>query len=119
MEGPNVEKYEAENLIKKTEHEDKIEVSDIKIGDGLIIETGGSKYALEHREDGFYISGNEKYCPTPTKVIIQGCTWGGSMLMKDVISEGMRLEFTITDTNKTVTTSAIKKINNGSSAIAE
>lgn len=119
MEGPNVEKYEAENLIKETADETKIDVSSIKIGDEVLIETGGSKYTIEHREDGFYISGNEKYCPTPTKVIIQGCTWGGSMLMKDVISEGMRLEFSIIDTNKTVTTSAIKKITNGSQSIAE
>ena len=39
------------------------------------------------------ISGHPAFCPEPVEVRIHGSTWGGSMLKKDFVAPGMRLEF--------------------------
>lgn len=64
-------------------------------GESLSIVTKKHTYTLEKREDGFYISGNPKYCPTPTKVISLGSGLTDGLAEKNVVREGMPLQFTI------------------------
>jgi hypothetical protein len=93
-----------------------VKVDEIPVGNTLIIKTENTTYKLEHRSDGFYMSGSPKYCPKPTWVSISGCTFGGSMLKMGVIQEGMNLEFNIPDRpNPIITTSAIKSISDDES----
>jgi len=115
-----LEKYGAEELAKRVEKEKFISVDAIPVGNTVTIRTANTTYKLERRSDGFYMSGSPKYCPEPTKVSINGCTWGGSMLMTGVIKEGMKLEFNIPNRPKpTITTSVIESISDdGAMSIA-
>jgi len=51
-------------------------------------------YTIVHRGEGeALICGHPEFCPEPTQVQIQGCTWGGSMLKMLFLGRGMHLEF--------------------------
>ena len=110
MENESNIPIEAESLMHSVEHEFSIEVGDINIGEELTIKTTSSEYHLERRADGFYMYGGEKFFKKPTKVEVIGCTFGGSILKVDTISEGMQLEVVNLETNERTTTSFIKKI---------
>lgn len=80
------------------------------MGSKIEFETENTLYLLEHREDGFYISGNQRFCPTATKCNIHGSTWGGSMLKMQFIGRGMNCEFTLDGSTRTLTTTRIAEI---------
>ena len=66
----------------------------LPVGKKLKVQTQNTLYTIEKRgEDDFYISGNAKYCPTPTKCWIQGSNFGGSMLKVGWVGRGMYLEY--------------------------
>jgi len=96
--------------IAQSEIEGGVKVADIAIGAVLHIQTQNTAYTLERREDGLYLSGNQRFCPEPTKVTISGSTWGGSMLKVGFIGRGMHMEFHTEKFNGRITTSAIKDI---------
>ena len=101
-----------DEILKSTEAEFTVKVGDIAVGETLSIQTNNTEYNLERRDDGFYMTGGSRFVK-PTKVNIHGCTWDGSMLMTDVITEGMCLELGIPERPRDrnmVTTSTIKKI---------
>lgn len=66
-----------------------IKLAEVQVGEKFKITTQNSEYMLEHREDGFYLSGNKDYCPTPRKAQINGSTWGGHNIMAGFIGIGM------------------------------
>lgn len=85
---------ENENIIK-SEVLGGIFLEKILVGKVLRIKTQKREYLLEHREDGFYLSGHPEYCPTPTLVKPHGSTWGGSAIKTGYIGRGMDFEYGI------------------------
>jgi hypothetical protein len=82
-------------LDKETEfakNAEGVRLDEIAVGEKFRISTKNTEYILEHREDGFYLSGNKNYCPTPRKVQIAGSTRRGSAIMLGFIGIGMILE---------------------------
>lgn len=83
----------------------------LAVGRALLIQTKNTLYKLEKRaEDDFYISGNQRFCPEPTKCSIHGSTWGGSMLKMGWVGRGMHLEFSIPGSYGSITTTEISEI---------
>lgn len=95
--------------IAESELRGGFKLSDLLVGDFLDIETKSRLYTVEKKEDGFYIQGHPEYCPEPTKVYINGSTWGGSMLKTGFVGRGMHLEFILPD-DRRITTSEILEI---------
>jgi hypothetical protein len=93
--------------IRESELTGGIMWKDLPTGARAEVQTKNTLYKLEKREEGTYIEGHAKYCPTPTKCVIQGSTWGGSMLKMGWIGIGMHLEFSI---ERTITTSEIQDV---------
>ena len=56
------------------------------------------------------ISGHPEFCPQPVLVVIEGSTWGGSMLKHRFIGRGMRLEFRHPEYHTPIVTSPIQEI---------
>ena len=80
--------------IAKAEIQGGFSIDSIPAGKTLTVITKNTKYKIERREDGFYISGNAELCPTPTKVQINGSTFGGgSMIKPGFVGLNMNLEF--------------------------
>lgn len=97
---------------------DGIWSADIVPGTVTIIETKNRKYELRRKENGrFTIKGHPEYCPEDTDCVINGSTFGGSVIRVGWIGKGMRLEFVTQDPNyeghrdRVITTSVIKSIN--------
>ncbi len=115
-EGKSEEKFELtlDAETRAAEKAEGVKLEDIKIGEKLKITTQNTEYILEHREDGFYLSGNKDYCPTPAKAQINGSTWGGHAIMSGFIGVGMQMEIgSIEGTDiagDVITTSIIKSI---------
>lgn len=82
----------------------------LEVGKTLKIQTRSREYTLEHRSDGFYISGHPRFCPTPSKCRVHGSTWGGSMLKVGFVGIGMHLEVYIEDLKDVITTSEIQEV---------
>ncbi|OGN04762.1 MAG: hypothetical protein A2831_01820 [Candidatus Yanofskybacteria bacterium RIFCSPHIGHO2_01_FULL_44_17] len=54
----------------------------------------GERFVVEKREDGYYLSGHEEFCPKPTRVVWIGSVWGSSTSIKNnFIGRGMNLQF--------------------------
>ena len=91
-------------------------------GKKLYVQTQNTMYVIEKRgEDEFWIHGNQKYCPVPTKCHIIGSNYGGSMLRMSYIGRGMYMEFMLdidpeerkrglVDGHGVITTSQIQEI---------
>jgi hypothetical protein len=56
------------------------------------------------------ISGHPEFCPQPVLVVIEGSTWGGSMLKRSFIGRGMHLEFRHPAYRTPIITSLIQEI---------
>lgn len=84
-------------------------LKDVPVGKMLLVQTNNTLYKIEHREDGWWIEGNQRFCPIPTKTTISGSTWGGSMLKIGFVGVGMRLEFHL-EGFPTLTTSFISNV---------
>ena len=82
----------------------------IEVCTTLFVRTRNTLYTIEKREDGFYISGHEKYCPKPTLATIHGSTLGGSMIKAGFVGVNMYLEFTLEGQRYPITTSRIFSI---------
>jgi hypothetical protein len=95
--------------IARSEAEGGAWIEKLAVGKRLLVKTQNTLYTVERREDGLYIWGSRRFCPAPTKCVISGSTWGGSMLKIGFIGIGMFMEFNV-DGHKTLTTSLIKEI---------
>lgn len=101
---------EINSNVAKSEIEGGVFLNKLTVGTVLHVRTKNTSYTIEKREDGFYISGHDKYCPTPKQVAISGSTWGGSMLKVGFVGRGMHLEFTCEGFHLPITTSEIQDI---------
>ena len=100
-----------EKEIKAAERAEGWYFEQLEVGQWLEVQTQESVYIIERRKDGFYISGNQKYCPDPVKAKIKGSTFGGSAIMPGFIGRGMYLEFSIPESHPSpIVTSRIKSI---------
>lgn len=79
------------------------------VWDCLLIKTYNSSYMLKKVDDkNFEISGGwfDKKGLSPSRMIIRGCTWGGSIIHIDMLAAiGLRVEF-----GNNVITSPVKQI---------
>ena len=100
---------EVNNAIQESELAGGIWWRGLPVGSVVQVQTANTLYRLEKREDGDYISGNQKYCPEPTKVSIHGSTWGGSMLKIGFLGMAMYLEFSV-EGHGTITTSLMSNV---------
>ncbi len=49
---------------------ENLNLNELKVGQSLFVFSKNTKYTIEKRSDGFYISGHPKKCPTPTQADI-------------------------------------------------
>lgn len=81
------------NLIA-SEIEGGVDLNQLAPGSVLMIQTQNRLYKMVVLADGAaMLSGHPEFCLEPTKVRIQGSTWGGSMLKARYLGRGMHLEF--------------------------
>ena len=82
---------------------------DLQFGDRVIVRTRNSIYSLwSLGGDEFAVSGGwfDRNGPSPRKVTVNGCTYGGSMIRFDVVAApGLFLEF-----GNSVATTRIKEV---------
>ena len=101
--------HELNNLANQSDYIVQIHKNKLKPGDVIILKTMNSTYTIKVADDGSYIvSGGwfDKKNLSPSKIKINGCTWGGSIIKQDIIAAcGLKLEF-----QNRVVTSSIKKI---------
>lgn len=96
--------------IAQSEADGGVSLKSLEVGKTLMIQPKNTLYLIEKRgEDEFYISGNQRFCPEPTKASIHGSTWGGSMLKIEFVGIGMRLEFSV-EGHRAITTSVISSV---------
>lgn len=81
------------NLVR-SEIEGGVHMRDLRPGVELAIETKNRVYRMTYLGGrSVLLSGHPEFCAEPTRVEIEGCTWGGSMLKSQYIGRGMHLEF--------------------------
>lgn len=105
MDNPEeyLEKFDKEHIlgteIRKAAIDSEIAggawVEKLTVGKTLEVQTKHTKYKIERRPDGLYISGHPKYCPKPTLATIRGSTFGGSSIKMGFVGVGCYLEFAI------------------------
>jgi hypothetical protein len=71
--------------------------ADLELGDQLLVTTKNSVYSIHVlQEDLYSVSGGwfDRRGLSPSKVAINGCTWGGRAIKLDIIAAcGLHLEF--------------------------
>lgn len=93
------------------DHIERLEVvrkDDLELGDQVLITTRNSTYSIHVlQEDLYSVSGGwfDRRGVSPSKVEINGCTWGGRAIKWDIVAAcGLHLEF-----GNQVVTSRIKE----------
>ena len=83
--------------------------SDIHHGDCVVVKTRNSRYTIWALGNGqYWVWGGwfDLQGSSPQRVTINGCTWGGSALKRDIVAaRGLHLEF-----GNTVLTTRIREI---------
>jgi hypothetical protein len=96
-------------IVKHAEGLRAVRKTDLEFGDLVVVTTANSTYSIYVLGDGYYsISGGwfDRQGLSPMKTTINGCTWGGSAIMLDIMAAcGLHLEF-----GNQVVTSGIRKI---------
>ena len=99
--------------LKKSAADGGVYLKNLKAGDVVTVETRNSTYVIavaDPKERDVVISGG-RFFTEPTKVSINGSTWGGSMLKIGFIGNGMALEIVApTVSDHRITTSFIENI---------
>jgi hypothetical protein len=84
-------------IIKNTSKIKSISKNSLEIWDCLLVKTYNSVYTIKKIDNRMYeISGGwfDKNGLSPSKMIIRGCTWGGSVIHINMLAAcGLRLEF--------------------------
>ncbi len=82
------------------DHIERLEVvrkADLELGDQILVTTRNSTYSIHVlQEDLYSVSGGwfDKQGLSPSKVAINGCTWGGRAIKWDIVAAcGLHLEF--------------------------
>ena len=88
---------------------DAVRKDDLQFGDRVIVRTRNSVYSLwSLGGDEFAVSGGwfDQNGPSPMRITVNGCTYGGSMIRYDVVAApGLFLEF-----GNSVATTRIKEV---------
>jgi hypothetical protein len=84
-------------IVSHTERLDAVRKEDLEIGDQLLVKTKNSTYSIFALQEGLYsVSGGwfDRQGLSPSKVAINGCTWGGRAIKLDILAaHGLHLEF--------------------------
>ncbi|MGH9442316.1 MAG: hypothetical protein ACRD16_08565 [Thermoanaerobaculia bacterium] len=84
-------------ILQHAETNPALKKSDLHCGDEVVIATENSIYSIVVVDDSSYsVRGGwfDREGPTPVRIPINGCTWGGSMIQTGVLAAlGLRLEF--------------------------
>lgn len=101
--------YTLTSLVEYSARLQQVCRGDVYEGDRLYIITANSVYHILAAEDGwFYVSGGwfDRKGVAPLKTRIAGCTWGGSVLKRDIVAAcGLCIEF-----SNRVVTSPVRKV---------
>jgi hypothetical protein len=77
--------------------DDEVRKEELRVGDRLLVTTVNSRYTIWVLGDGHYwIWGGwfDRQKISPQRVSINGCTWGGSAIKRDIVAApGLRMEF--------------------------
>ncbi len=107
---PNLSDAVNRNIVQ-SEIEGGVLLHDLPPESVLLIQTQHRGYTLVHCGQGqALISGHPEFCPRPVLVVIEGSTWGGSMLKLRFIGRGMHLEFRHPEYRTSIVTSRIQEI---------
>jgi len=83
--------------VKEAQSLDAIRKRDLHAGDRVLVTTRNSLYTIWVLAEGVYwVSGGwfDLQCMSPQRMAINGCTWGGSAIKRDILAAcGLRLEF--------------------------
>ena len=95
-------------IVGHAERLQAVRKADLELGDRLLVTTRNSTYSIYVLQEGLYsVSGGwfDQQGLSPSKVEINGCTWGGRAIKWDIVAAcGLHLEF-----GNQVVTSRIKK----------
>ncbi len=76
---------------------EEVRKTDLRAGDRVLVTTKNSTYTIWVLDEGVYrVSGGwfDRQNGSPQRMGINGCTWGGSAIKRDVVAaRGLRLEF--------------------------
>ncbi len=84
-------------IVDHIEHLEAVRKADLELGDRIFVTTRNSTYSIcVLQEDLYSVSGGwfDKKGLSPSKVAINGCTWGGRAIKWDIVAaRGLHLEF--------------------------
>jgi len=85
-----------ENAVEEARSLEQVRKTDLRGGDCVLVATRNSLYRIWVLEDGSYWVWGGWFDRTgsPGRVAINGCTWGGTAIKRDIVAAcGLRLEF--------------------------
>jgi hypothetical protein len=98
-----------ETVVEQARSLEEVRKTDLRSGDRVLVTTHNSLYTIWVLNDGSYwVWGGwfDRIGESPQRVTINGCTWGGTTIKRDIVAaRGLRLEF-----GNTVLTTRIKQI---------
>jgi hypothetical protein len=84
-------------IVHRIKHLIAVRKADLELGDQVLVTTRNSTYSIHVlQEDLYSVSGGwfDKRGLSPSKVAINGCTWGGRAIKLDILAAcGLHLEF--------------------------
>lgn len=84
-------------IVDHTKRLEAVYKADLQLGDQLLVATRNSIYSIYLLQEGLYsVSGGwfDHQGLSPSKVEINGCTWGGRTIKSDIVAAcGLHLEF--------------------------
>jgi len=84
-------------IVDHMERLEAVRKADLELGDQIFVTTRNSTYSIHVlQEDLYSVSGGwfDKKGLSPSKVTINGCTWGGRAINGDIVAAcGLHLEF--------------------------
>ena len=84
-------------IVNHVERLETVCKADLELGDQVLVTTRNSIYSIHKlQEDLYSVSGGwfDKNGLSPSKLAINGCTWGGRAIKPDIVAAcGLHLEF--------------------------
>ena len=84
-------------IVGHVEHLESVRKADLELGDQVLVTTRNSTYSIHVLQADLYsVSGGwfDRKGLSPSKVAINGCTWGGRAIKWDIVAAcGLHLEF--------------------------
>jgi hypothetical protein len=85
------------SIVNHIERLEIVRKADLELGDQVLVTTRNSTYSIHVlQEDLYSVSGGwfDQQGLSPSKVAINGCTWGGRAIKWDIVAAcGLHLEF--------------------------